>query len=933
MGFIKNMRIGAKLAMLMAMALVISIIIAVIGVFGISQLNILQEGTYRSVVLPTGYLTDFSNAYGNIRVLLRDYAYETDTSAFSTYDTKLTDNFTKAQNAMNQYNSYMTQAGITSSTPGGEYQQAKILIDNMSNLSGIITNISAAAKDTENIDRAKSLINSDLVPLTNTLQPAVEALISINTTKAGENNEASSRQYYSSLWTSTITLYGGAFILILLAVYIIRAIARPIGALMRVAEQVAKGNLNVNIRTDGKDEIGKLERSMAGLVATLKGLTDDLTQLSRQHDAGEVDAVINDSVYEGAYRDLARGLNETVSAYVTGTFEILDCVDGFGQGDFNTKLRAFPGKKARVNTAIENLRANLNAVSNEIQALVRAALAGRLSERIDAASHAGDWARIITGLNAVMEAVAKPVTESTEVMTRLSQGDFSQTVTGAYQGDFAMIKTALNTTVTQMSGYVREISTVLSELADNNLNQSVTREYVGEFSAIKDALNRIMDTLNNVMSDINMAAEQVAAGARQISESSMTLAEGATEQASSVEELTATITQVNEKTAHNAQNAQKAEALAALTMENASQGNTEMSSMLKSMDEIRDSSDNIARIIKVIDEIALQTNLLALNASVEAARAGQHGKGFMVVAEEVRSLATKSKEAARQTTELIEISISKVGQGTRTAKNTAESLEKIVDNVTQVTKIVSDISYASNEQAMAISQINIGTNQIAEVVQRNSATSEESAAASEELSSQSELLRNMISVFKLRSNAGTAGAARKRADTGPAAPVASAAYKAPAYETNTFNNVESDFTPAPKQAEWSADTFTASKPDPYTVPRTVKPATLSAASAVKPAPVIKPVVSKPMPAAKTVSIVKPATITPLAAAKTEPVVKMATVSKPLPVKKAEAPKAAPSRDNGNDNDKFTSARPGLPQKVLVPPSASHVYDTKDFGKY
>ena len=228
------------------------------------------------------------------------------------------------------------------------------------------------------------------------------------------------------------------------------------------------------------------------------------------------------------------------------------------------------------------------------------------------------------------------------------------------------------------------------------------------------------------------------------------LSQGATEQASSIEELSASIEQVSSQTKTNAENANKANNLAEQAKNYAITGNTQMQGMLKAMDDINESSSNINKIIKVIDDIDFQTNILALNAAVEAARAGQYGKGFAVVAEEVRTLAGRSANAAKETTALIEDSIKKVVEGTRIAKETADALEKIVDQVKTVSDLVSDINSASNEQATAIAQIDQGIMQVSQVVQENSATSEQSAAASEELSGQAEVLRDLVGKFKLK---------------------------------------------------------------------------------------------------------------------------------------------------------------------------------------
>jgi methyl-accepting chemotaxis protein len=404
---------------------------------------------------------------------------------------------------------------------------------------------------------------------------------------------------------------------------------------------------------------------------------------------------------------------------------------------------------SRINTCLNNCVTAIQTLVDDVEEMTRAALEGRIGHRADTTKHGGSFAMIIDGLNKTLDAVLDPVINALGVMKAMEQGDLSTQMEGDYQGEYAAIKTAMNDTIRNIQSYIREISTVLSEVADGNLDIAITADYKGDFVEIKESLNNIIVTLNQVMGEISEAAEQVSASSRQVSDGSQTLSQGSTMQAGSIEELTSSISEIAEQTKRNAVNANQAHELANTVKENAEQGNEQMKEMLKSMEEINASSANISKIIKVIDEIAFQTNILALNAAVEAARAGQHGKGFAVVAEEVRNLAARSAAAAQETTELIEGSISKVRIGTKLADETASALNEIVKGIESAADIVGEIANASNEQASAIAFVNRSIGQVSEVVQNNSATAEESAAASEELSSQAELLKEMMSRFRL----------------------------------------------------------------------------------------------------------------------------------------------------------------------------------------
>jgi methyl-accepting chemotaxis protein len=489
---------------------------------------------------------------------------------------------------------------------------------------------------------------------------------------------------------------------ILIGFYISKLITKPVQKVANMIGEMGKGHFGERLNIETIDEIGQMAK-------TIDAFAEDL----QTHVIGNINKI--------------------------------------AQGDVSIKVLA-KDEKDEVSPALNKAAENIRALVEDANMLSKAATDGKLNTRADVAKHSGDFRKIVEGVNELIEAMVKPIQEVNRTMSGISNGNLDVRVEGDYKGEFGVLAKAVNTTGESLSVIVGEIDQIIGEISKGNLVIENIKEFDGNFKSISVSLNRIVDSLNEVLGEINSASEQVYSGASQVSDASQALSRGATEQASSIEELTASITEVAAQTRENATNANQAKELALKVKANAEEGNEHMSEMLKSMGEINESSANISKIIKVIDEIAFQTNILALNAAVEAARAGQHGKGFAVVAEEVRNLAARSANAAKETTTLIEGSIIKAEKGTEIANNTAKALYEIVDGVSKAATLVTEIAAASEEQASGLTQINVGIEQVSRVVQTNSATAEESAAASEELSSQSELLKDMVANFKLKNN-------------------------------------------------------------------------------------------------------------------------------------------------------------------------------------
>ena len=537
----------------------------------------------------------------------------------------------------------------------------------------------------------------------------------------------------------------------LLAVYMDRRLTRRIAKLMHILTQVSKGNFDVYANSNSRDELGALARMAGQVVDKIKLLISELEEMTTQfNDVGDIEASIDVDKFEGAYKTVAVGINTMAHKLVAEMLMTLDCVSKIGSGDFTADIPKQIGKKIELNHAMDSLRDALQSVNREVLLLTNEAKIGNLSERAPVENYTGDWAKLMSNLNELLQEIILPINEASEVLTEVAKGNFQAEVKGSYKGEFLMIKSSINATVTNIRSYIEEISSILAAMASEDLTKDITREYIGEFSSIKNSLNTIIRKLNDMVTDMYTAADHVASGTKQVANTSYDLSLGSAEQTESVTLLNTMITTIHANTTENATNAREAESLSAKSKLSAERGDHDMKEMLTAMDGIKESSNQISNIIKVIEDIAFQTNLLALNAAVEAARAGVHGKGFAVVAEEVRNLAGRSQDAAKETSQLITESIQRVDDGTKIANETASTLQNIMKEVTKVAEIIEGISKASDTQSESISSITENISKITNVVQSNSATAEESAEASEELSSQADVLQKLISVFKTR---------------------------------------------------------------------------------------------------------------------------------------------------------------------------------------
>ncbi len=569
----------------------------------------------------------------------------------------------------------------------------------------------------------------------------------LNTASAVNTNKMNSMLFIS------IAMSIGVLILsIIFVVLITNSINKPIKRLIAAAKEIADGHLDLNIRSNHRDEISVLANALDVVVENLKQLISEINTMSDEiHIGGDVEARIDKDRFSGGYGSLVLSVNTLVDGFTSDILETIACINGFADGNFDVQITMHNGKKIVLNLAVDKLRDNLKSVSEDVKKLVVGANEGNLSERIDESKYHNNWLDLVYGLNTVLEGVITPVEETISVLESLSNGDLSKKIEGNYNGEFMKMKTALNSTITSLSGYISEISQTLDKMSNKNFDVSIYRDYIGDFAPIKTSLNNIIESLNSVFAQINETAEHTASGALQISELNMSLSQRATEQETAIDNISNIIQNITEQTKHNSTHSSEANKLALEAKEEAAMGNTEMKAMLNAMKGINEASESISHIIKVIDDIAFQTNLLALNAAVEAARAGVHGKGFAVVAEEVRNLASRSQKAASETTELISSSVVRVEEGTRIANQTAQTLSKVVDHISEINQLIGQVAVESLAQEESIKVMNSDVDRVFNISKENSDMAKQVSASAEDLSGMSDNFRHSVSAYKLMS--------------------------------------------------------------------------------------------------------------------------------------------------------------------------------------
>lgn len=547
-----------------------------------------------------------------------------------------------------------------------------------------------------------------------------------------ETAQKAEESYNSQFTLMSIIGAISVLIAILMAIFVTRGITKPIGKAVEAAENIAKGNVNVDLETNSKDETGTLINAMKTMAQNIAKLVKEMNRVANDATEGKLDSRGFDRDFQGEYQNIVRGFNSTLDAVIGPLNVAAEYIDRISKGDIPPKIT--DEYKGDFNEIKNNLNTCIDAVQlliNDALMLAKAAEDGKLDTRADASRHQGDFRRIVDGVNKTLDYVIEPIKEASEVLGVMATGDLTARMLGNYKGDLAKLKNDLNLLGESLSELIRQVNEAVQNTASSAMQISATAEGLAaatqEQSAQADDVATAVEEMSRTITENAMSASRTAEVAKE-----------------------------------NGRIAKEGGDVVSLTVNKMRDIAIVVKNSAENIQKLGESSKQIGEIISVIDDIADQTNLLALNAAIEAARAGEQGRGFAVVADEVRKLAERTTEATKQIAVMIkgiqsetEAAVTamnkgneEVTSGIELADKAGKSLQQILASTQEVIDMINQIAAASEEQSATSEEISKNVTSISKVTAESAQHVEEVAHTADDLAKMTNQLAELMRQFK-----------------------------------------------------------------------------------------------------------------------------------------------------------------------------------------
>jgi len=573
------------------------------------------------------------------------------------------------------------------------------------------------------------------------------------------------------------------------------AVIGPLNVTADYVDNIAKGVIPPVITDNYNGDFNVIKNNLNNVVKMMSDLLAQTDIIIRAAADGELDTRANAELFQGGWKQLVSGVNDTITNIVNPLNVTADYVDQIAKGVIPPVITdEYKGQYNVIKNNLNSAVKMMNELLAQTDIIIRAAADGELDTRANAELFQGGWKQLVSGVNDTITNIVNPLNVTADYVDQIARGIIPPVITAEYKGQYNIIKNNLNNAVKMMSdllaqtdiiiqaaangeldtranaslfvggwnqlvtgvnqtldgviGPVNEAVAVLKEMEQGDLTKTVNGDYKGQLKDFKDTVNNTIDKLSQVISEVNAAAANIAGASEEVSATAQSMSQASSEQAASVEETSASIEQMSASINQNTENARVTDGMATQASGEAVQGGEAVKETVGAM-------KSIAGKIGIIDDIAYQTNLLALNAAIEAARAGEHGRGFAVVAAEVRKLAERSQIAAQEIGELAESSV-------EMAESAGKLLDTIVPSIKKTSDLVQEIAAASEEQSSGVGQINTAMDQLNQITQQNASSSEELAATSEEMSGQAAQLQELMAFFTVGGVSGSASAPKAK---------------------------------------------------------------------------------------------------------------------------------------------------------------------------